>query len=234
MADETEENEEDLVVDENDEYQESKPAPLFNWKRFVYIFLGMLTLMVFIDPDLRFEFGAVLGTVLYPVIGFEGEYPILTLMFGGIIMTIFSTLVRDRFMDWVDMAETQKKVSAFQKELNKARMANQNTKVKKMQELQPEVSSMQMETFKPQMKSMVLTMIVIISIFGWLWMFVQGLPNKSFSVPWQLNANLMKPLIKGCFMPFPQWLGVYVLLSVPLGQMLTVVLKYLDFRKRLP
>lgn len=233
MAEEKEENAEELKI-EDDESQESKPAPLFNWKRFVYIFLGMLTLMVFIDPDLRFELGAMLGTILYPAIGFGGEYPILTLMSGGVIMTIFSTLVRDRFMDWVDMAETQKKVSAYQKELNKARMANQNTKVKKMQELQPEVSSMQMETFKPQLKSMVLTMIVIISIFGWLWNFVGGLPNKSFSVPWQLNANLMKPLIQGCFMPFPQWLGVYVLLSVPLGQMLTVVLKYLDFRKKLP
>ncbi len=233
MAEEKEENAEELKI-EDDESQESKPAPLFNWKRFVYIFLGMLTLMVFIDPDLRFELGAMLGTILYPAIGFGGEYPILTLMSGGVIMTIFSTLVRDRFMDWVDMAETQKKVSAYQKELNKARMANQNTKVKKMQERQPEVSSMQMETFKPQLKSMVLTMIVIISIFGWLWNFVGGLPNKSFSVPWQLNANLMKPLIQGCFMPFPQWLGVYVLLSVPLGQMLTVVLKYLDFRKKLP
>ncbi|MFP3871927.1 MAG: DUF106 domain-containing protein [Candidatus Natronoplasma sp.] len=211
----------------------SSGESIFSLRRFIYIFLGLMALMVMFDRDLRDQMGEALGKVLYPLVGFGGEYPILTLMCVGIIMITFSTLIRDFFIDWVDMAEKQKISNKFRQELMEAKRANKQTKVKKMEKQQEEISKMSMDSFKPQLKSMAITMIVVISIFGWIWQFVGDLPNKTFSVPWALNATLTDPLISGCFMPFPQWIGVYMLISLPFTQVLMVLLKMYDFKKRL-
>lgn len=225
---------EEEIEDEVEEQAPSGPSkPLFSWRRFIYIFLGILAIMVIFDPDLRFTLGGILGTVLYPLIGFDGKYPVLTLICAGVIMISFSTVVRDMFMDWVEMAEIQHKTSKFQKELREAKMANQTTKVKKLEKMQPEISKLSMKTMKPQMKSMAVTMIVIISIFGWIWTFIDSLNNTTFSVPWALNATFTKPMIEGCFMPFPQWIGVYMLISIPLGQLLKVTLNMFEFKRKL-
>ncbi len=192
-----------------------------------------MAVLIMFQPDLRNDLGEALGTVLYPVIGFEGQYPILTLMLAGSIMITFSTLIRDRMMDWVEMAESQKISSKFRKELMEAKRSNKQSRVKKLEKRQEEMNEMSMKSFKPQLKSMAITMVVILIIFGWIWQFIEGLPNETFSVPWALNASFTKPLAEWCFFPFPQWIGVYMLVSLPLTQVLMVVLKMYDFKKRL-
>lgn len=217
---------------EEDTSSQSKNK-IFDLRRFVYIFLGMIVLMMFIDPNLRYEFGGYLGKVLNPLIGFNGQYPVLTLILAGTIMIAFSTTVREFFMNWVEMAKNQKISSAFRKEMMEARKANKQTKLNKLQEQQPEINKLSMKQMKGQLKSMVFTMVVVISIFGWIWMFTSNLSNTTFSVPWSLNANFNRPLIEACFMPFPQWIGVYMLISVPLGQVFMVLLKWKDFKGQL-
>ena len=202
--------------------------PIFNFRRFVYIFLGMLGIMVMFDTNLRESLGNFIGGPLYAVVGFEGQYPVLTLALTGTIMIIFSTLVREMLMDWVEMTEIQKKTSAFNKELMNARMANKTTKVKKLEKMQPEVQQLSMKTMKPQIKSMAITMVVVISIFASLWTFLTDLPNKCYSVPWALNANFL-----GSIGPFPQWIGIYMLVSIPTGQAFRLALQMISFRKRL-
>ena len=224
--------EEEIEEVEEDDSSESQNK-LFDFRRFIYIFLGLIVLMMFIDPDLRYEFGGYLGKVLYPVIGFGGNYPVLTLILAGTIMIAFSTTVREFFMDWVEMAKNQEISNAFRKEMMEARKANKQTKLKKLQEMQPEVNKKSMVSMKGQLKSMVFTMVVVISIFGWIWMFTSDLANTTFSVPWALNANFNQPLIEACFVPFPQWIGVYMLISIPLGQVFMVLLKWYDFKGKL-
>ncbi len=231
MSEESEEVKEAEEKEEAPSRQGGKP--LFDMRRFGYIFLGVILLMVLFNPDLRFQIGRALGSVLYPAIGFNGNYPILTLILAGTMMIAFSTAVRDIFMDWVEMAENQEVSNKFRSELMEAKRANKTTKVKKMEEMQPEISKKSMNMMKPQLKSMVVTMVVIISIFGWIWTFIQGLPNTIYSTPWALNANLQDSIIDACFFPFFQWIGVYMLISVPLGQVFLVLLKIYDFRKRL-
>lgn len=219
--------------DTGEEKSSQSKNKIFDLRRFIYIFLGMIVLMMFIDPDLRYEFGGYLGKVLYPLIGFNSNYPVLTLILAGTIMIAFSTTVREFFMDWVEMAKNQKISSAFRKEMMEARKANKQTKLKKLQDQQAEINKLSMGQMKDQLKSMVFTMVVVISIFGWIWMFTSDLPNTTFSVPWALNANFNQPLIEACFVPFPQWIGVYMLISIPLGQVFMVFLKWYDFKNKL-
>jgi len=228
---------EDLSEGESTENDEEDETPsldksLFSLRRFIYIFMGLLALLIMFDESLRTDLGNALGYVLYPVIGFDGQYPILTLMLAGSIMITFSTVIRDQLMDWVEMAENQKISSQFNKELMEAKRANKQSKVKKMEKRKEEISKLSMKSFKPQLKSMAITMVVILTIFGWIWTFIGDLPNTIFSVPWAFHADLSSQL-PYCFMPFPMWIGVYMLVSLPLTQVLMVVLKMYDFKKRL-
>ncbi len=225
------EDEESTEVDEETETSSSKES-IFNIRRFIYIFMGLLAILIMFDEGLRTDLGKALGEVLYPIIGFEGQYPILTLMLAGTIMITFSTVIRDQLMDWVEMAENQQISSKFNKELMKAKRANKQSKVKKMEKRKEEMSKLQMKSFKPQLKSMAITMVVILTIFGWIWTFIGDLPNTMFSVPWAFHVDLSSQL-PYCFMPFPMWIGVYMLVSLPLTQVLMVVLKMYDFNKRL-
>jgi len=223
--------EESPEVDEKTETS-SPERSVFSIRRFIYIFMGLFALLIMFDESLRTDLGEALGQVLYPVIGFDGQYPILTLMLAGTIMITFSTLIRDQLMDWVEMAENQKISSQFNKELMEAKRSNQQSKVKKMERRKEEMSQLQMKSFKPQLKSMAITMVVILIIFGWIWSFIGDLPNTMFSVPWETHVDLSSQL-PYCFMPFPMWIGVYMLVSLPLTQVLMVVLKMYDFKKRL-
>jgi len=228
-----EEPEKEKSTDIDDETEtSSSDKSLFSMQRFIYIFMGLFALLIMFDEGLREDLGRALGEVLYPVIGFDGQYPILTLMLAGTIMITFSTVIRDQLMDWVEMAENQKISSQFNKELMKAKRANKQSKVKKMEKRKEEMSQLQMKSFKPQLKSMAITMVVILIIFGWIWSFIGDLPNTMFSVPWASHVDLSSQL-PYCFMPFPMWIGVYMLVSLPLTQVLMVVLKMYDFKKRL-
>ncbi len=224
-------DEENETAEGEDETSPQEPVTLFNWKRFGYMFLAILTLMVFIDQELRTALGEAIGRPIFAIAGFDGQYPLITLIVAGTIMIVFSTIVRDLMVDWVEMAEIQKKTSAFNKERMEAKMANKTSKVKKLEKLQPQISQMQMKTMKPQFKSMILTMIVFITVFSAIWTFLEGLPNHTYAVPWALNANLLTYL--GPIAIFPQWILVYILISAPVGQAIRLGLQMVTYKKRL-
>ncbi len=218
-------SEEESVEEESAPEQ---PVKMFNWKRFGYMFLAILTLMVFIDQELRYSLGNAIGRPLFAVVGFDGQYPLVTLIIAGTLMIVFSTVVRDFMVDWVEMAELQKKTAAYNKERMDAKMANKTSKLKKLDKLQPKVSAMQMKTMKPQFKSMILTTIVFISVFAAMWTFLGDLPNDAYATPWEPNARYTNQLLF-----FPQWIIVYILVSAPIGQALRMVLQMLKYKKRL-
>jgi uncharacterized membrane protein (DUF106 family) len=75
---------------------------------------------------------------------------------------------------------------------------------------------------------MPVTMLVIIPIFAWLANFIYlDLSSTSFSVPWAFDASMKSSNV------LPNWVLLYSLLTLPFGQVLTRVLKYFSFRRRL-
>ncbi len=189
--------------------------------------------MIMFDESLREGMAESIDFLLYPLIGFGGEYPILTIVLAGLIMITITTTIRDLMMDWVDMAKKQHIVSKTNKALFEAKRANKQSQIKKLEKKKEENSKKQMQTFLPQLKSMAVTMVIVLVIFGWIWLFVDGLPNTTYSVPWAFNAKLENELPYCLFPHFPQWIGVKMLLSLPFTQVLMVVLKWMDFKKRL-
>jgi uncharacterized membrane protein (DUF106 family) len=185
-------------------------------------------LIVMFNNNLRQGLGKIVGVPLTPLVGFEGHLPILTLLFTGLIMSFFSIIVRHVFVDWVEQARNARITSAFQKELREARVSNNTYKLKKLTELQPQIMAQSLKSSQTQLKLMPVTMLVIIPIFAWLANFVYlDIQSTSFSVPWSFDASMKNSNV------LPNWILLYSLLTLPFGQVLTRVLKYFSFRKRL-
>lgn len=192
------------------------------------LFALMISMLVLFDQNLRQSLGEIVGVGLGPVVGFGGDRPILTLLLTGLLMSFFSIIVRHFFMDWIEQARSARIMSAFQKELREARTSNNTFKLKKLTELQPQMMSQSLKTTQTQFKLMPFTMIVVVPIFAWLANFVYiDVASTTFSVPWAFNVDM-----KGSNV-LPNWVLLYSLLTLPFGQVVTRVLKYYTFGKRL-
>ena len=86
--------------------------------------LMFLMIFVFGNPDISAWLATSIHTVFYPLIGFGGSYPVLTLILAGIVVVFLSSFFQNLFTDWKKMAESQELSKAFQKEMSKERIPN--------------------------------------------------------------------------------------------------------------
>jgi uncharacterized membrane protein (DUF106 family) len=89
----------------------------------------------------------------------------------------------------------------------------------------------QMEMMTTPYKSMAWTLLLFIVIFNWLALLVDvrlaNLGNQWIAVPWSSHVYVNSVYV------FPVWVLLYSLLAIPFGQIITRVLKYVRFRRRL-
>jgi uncharacterized membrane protein (DUF106 family) len=196
--------------------------------RFIMMFMIMLTLLIILNPEMRSALGNGMAVVMNPIIGFNGAYPLMTLLFAGMITSTISILGRHFFVDWVEMARNQKVMTAFNKERREAMMTQNTVKLRRLNEMSPEIMQKGMSQSMNQLKPMAFTMIIIIIIFSWLYSFIGNYAvDPKFSVPWEFNSFLTAVTV------LPHWVMVYALISIPFGQVVTRLLKYFSFKKKL-
>lgn len=192
----------------------------------------LFTMFVAFDPGLRSVLGNGAGAAFNPTIAFGGAYPSVTLLIAGSLTTTISSVTRHLSTDWVRMARVNKQMRAVQKAQMEALRRGNPAKVKKLKELQTKMRQDTMGVQTAQMKPVLFTMVPFIVFFSWLSQFVyvqvvmEG--HDFFAVPWARSASLLP--IYGIF---PAWMLVYILFSIPIGQVVTRTLKLLQFRKRL-
>ena len=212
----------------------ARPALKFNrpsLSRFIMIFLGLLAVWALIDQELGKAFASIANVALMPAIGFGGTLPVLTILLAGMLTTTVSSIIRDHYTNWVKMARTQKTMSAWRKEQMDAVRKGQTTKLEKLKEAQQGFLKDSMEMQTTPLKSMAWTMFMFIVIFTWLRLFVDivllDLGNQWIAVPWSNHVYLNSVYV------FPSWVLLYSLLAIPFGQIITRVLKYIRFKRRL-
>jgi len=203
------------------------PNPQKSVSNFITIFLVLVAVFVLFDPGLREALGTAVGYVLTPLFGFNYQYPVLTLVITGMLMTGLTVLVRHFFTDYVAQAENQKIVSAFNQELRKARQENNTFKTKKLMEQQSAIMQRSMKASTTQLKLMPVTLLIVIPIFAWLAVFIANVHSPIVAVPWSFNVNLTDSTL------LPNWVLLYSVVSIPFGQILSRALRWYDFRKRL-
>lgn len=196
--------------------------------KIMFIMMIVILLVYFIDGDDHI-IGNVLNYGLH-FLDFDGKYPVLTLMIAGVIMSLFTTLLRAFTTDQFEQARSQHMMSEFNAERRKAMMANNTYAMKKLEELQPYMMAKNMETSQKSMKTMPYTMIVIIPLFLWVRYFVYITLSteamRTVLFPWG-SVVLTDVFI------FPIWVFVYMLISVPLGQVISKLIRWHLFKKKL-
>ncbi len=202
---------------------------------FLMVMLGVFTMMVLFDPALRAAVGRGMGYLLGPVVGFDlngdgaGDFPVFTIAAAATITGIFSTVIRHMSTDWMRQAEVQKYMGAFNKEVRKAMKENKQGRVKQLNKMQPEVMKLQNSLMMTQMKQMVVTMLVAISIFTWIWQgFIPDLKRAAVSVPWYANV----PLFDNPYL-LPNWILLYSMFSIVISQIATRIFKVTSFKRTL-
>ena len=179
------------------------------------LMMFFLVLMFFVMPTYGPIIGVYFGYVLEPLIGFSGIYPILTLFCAGVIVITLSSLLTNFFTDWKKMGQSQETSRAFQKEMQEARRQGNDTKVKKLMKMQPEIMRKQTEASGGMMKPMVFLIIFIWPIFMWLRGFLSGMPYFYFTTPWATQVSLFSSPFIG-----QTWLWLYLIFSMIFGQLI--------------
>lgn len=193
--------------------------------------LGVLVIMMVVMVW-REQIGHALNYV-FKYIDFDGKYPVLTLMIAGIVMITLSTVIRSFLSDPISQAKAQHVQSEYNTEMRNARIENNLYKLKKLQEIQPQMMQASMEQSTKMMKLMPVTMLFVIPIYAWIFYFVTFTMGGDttplyINMPWG-QANLMDNLMG--FMP--QWIVIYTLISLPIGQLENKLINYYLFKKRL-
>lgn len=222
----------------------SQQQPMMSNKTMIGMLLVML--IMFAVASFRQYIGGALDFV-FQYIAFDGEYPVITLIIAGVIMITLGTVVRGFLQDPIKMARNQQIQSDFNKEFRQARIENNLFKMKKLQEMQPQITAMTMKQSTDQMKVMPITMLFVVPIYAWVWFFLStGTPddpgkyfcpgNSIFDqwgyvhveMPWcaiNLNGSL--------FLNFPVWIFIYTMISLPIGQIENRLIRLYLLKKEL-
>src|SRR5207249_3783770 len=154
-------------------------------------------------PPVGTAFAAFANVVLFPMFGFGGLLPVLTILLAGLLTTTIGSIIRDRYTNWVKMARTQKVMAAWRKEQMEAMRKGQQTRLSQLKEAQQGFMKDSMEVQTAPMKSMAWTMFMFIVIFTWLRLFVdvvlQDHGNQWIAVPWSNHLFLNSVYL------FPSW-----------------------------
>ena len=191
--------------------------------------LGMLFAMgiMFIIMIYREQVGSYLHFV-FQYIGFDGKYPVSTLILAGLIMTSASSIVRSIMSDPIKMAKNQHIQKQFNQEMRTARLENNLYKTKKLTEQQPKIMAASMSASQDQMKVMPVTMLIVIPIYAWVFYFLNNhVADTLINVPWSQGVELLSSFV------LPSWILIYTLISIPIGQLVNKTVRHLLLKKRL-
>jgi uncharacterized membrane protein (DUF106 family) len=210
--------------------QKSMPQNVPQMPMSKWTMIGMFSTLIIsvATMSFRLQIGSALNFI-FKYIGFNGQYPVLTLIIAGLIMITLGTIVRSYMTDFIGQARNQKIQSEFNKEMKQARLENNLYKLKKLQEEQPKMTAKSMESSTQMMKAMPFTMLFTIPLFAWVWYFLIDAVSPDMHIiamPWGV-VNLMDSLI------VPIWMIIYMMVSIPIGQVENRLVRYLMLNKRL-
>jgi uncharacterized membrane protein (DUF106 family) len=177
----------------------------------LYFVVMILLLFVYTIPTLRTLFAIPMLYILQPVIGFNFEYPLFTILFAAIITGFVNTIARHFFTDYFAMAEMQHKNKKLSQRYREAIRSRNKEEMDAVRQEQSKSMQDSMKLTQQQMKPTFVTLILTVLIFAWLigFMYTSGhLGYTTIASPIG-NGNLMK-----LYYGFYAWIGVYSLFSI--------------------
>ncbi len=191
----------------------------------IYMVISFGSLIVITDATLRSYIGTYLGYVLMPAVGFNYQYPLLTIVLVGVVIGLITSIPRYFFTDWLKMGKMQNRMRAFNKVMSAAYKNQQRDKIQKLQKMRMDMSmeqtSLSMNTMKPLMVFTIFTLLLI----AWLYYFLDQLAYQVIAFPWDFEINVATAHI--WLMPY--WIMVYFFAIMVFGYLTTMIIKIFDF-----
>jgi len=187
------------------------------------LLLMFVMLFIFGDPGISSFIAISLNSFFYPLIGFNGTYPLLTIVIAGTFVVFLSSFFQNLFTDWKKMGESQEITRSFQKEITNARKEGNTNKVNKLMKMQPDIMKRQTEASSGMMKPMFFLFVFIVPIFMWLRFFLGNLYYYYFTVPWGSTISLFDRFL------WQYWLWLYLIFSMVIGQVIRQGLKWISW-----
>jgi uncharacterized membrane protein (DUF106 family) len=216
----------------------ARPAtPTFKISTFVYVFLGMLGLLMLIDTPARNEIATLLGVnagqngPLYLAIGFSSQYLLLTMAIAGAIEMLITALAYNYTTDWVKAAKVQRWSAAFRKVQMDAIRSGKKDRIAALKPHQERLTRLSSEVSIAQFKGMAITWFLLILIYTWIGLLIEDASSAAQTV--NLGGTVVNLYTYHVFGYFPLWFFIFSLYTIPLSLVFRRVLKNYWLRRRL-
>jgi len=195
---------------------------------YMMLIMGVMFFVLFV-PGVRDLLGTIIGYPLDPTIGFDNLYPVLSIIFASMLTTIISTIVRHFMTDYIKMARDQEINKALSKELRDAQKENNLYKMKRLQEMQLEKMGGMSTGMVDQMKPQIFTIFIFIGIYTWLAVLLgDPLTSEYAAFGWSDHFGFFENAVL-----FPNWVLIYMIISMSLSSFLIKMLKLVTFSRKL-
>ena len=188
------------------------------------LMLVMLAFM-FIITGFRTQIGSYMDSVLGPIIGFNGEYPLVTISIASLIIAIANNLLRFKLTDWKSQAK-QQHVSKFMGKIQREALKKNDLKtIEAVRVKQKELTQQNLAQMNSQFKIMPITFAIFIPVLYWLWFFIEEIQYSVVVTPWNQSWDLLASTF------FPNFLWFYMVVSYILSYILQKSFMLIEWRK---
>ena len=224
------------------------PAPQFKISTFIYVFLGMLGLLMIIDTPARNSVACLLGTYsalpagvstactsgggpLYFLIGFGSHYLLLTMAIAGAIEMLITAFAYNYTTDWIKAAKVQKWSAAFRKVQMDAIRSGKKDRIAALKPHQERLTRLSSEVSIAQFKGMAITWFLLILIYTWVGLLIAAAAPVAQTI--SLGGTVVNIYAYKVFGYFPLWFFIFSLYTIPFSLVFRRVLKNYWLRRHL-
>jgi len=200
--------------------REKKRNRIFEWIDTFILSLGfglMLGLFLF-GENFRRSIAEFMSPIFDPIA--ENLPPHIMILLLGLITGLYSSIIQKYLMDWDLIKESQWKIQEFQRILKEAQETENKFLLKRLEEIQPEITELQAKTSRMQLRSMAYVVIITIPLFIWAWFYIANHPHQSITVPLAGSITLTHPVIG----PIQFWIVWYTFSSIGISQIIRKIL----------
>jgi uncharacterized membrane protein (DUF106 family) len=213
------------------------PAPAFKVSTFIYVFLGMLGLLMIIDTAARNQIAMFLGLSpavpgpLYYAIGFGSNHILVTMAIAGALEMLATAFAYNYTTDWIKAAKVQKWSAAFRKVQMDAIRSGKKDRIAALKPHQERLTRLSTEVSIAQFKGMAITWFLLILIYTWIGLVIAAAAVTQQTV--SLGGTMINLYTFKVFNLFPLWFFIFSLYTIPFSLVFRRVLKNYWLRRYL-
>ncbi|MCD4840796.1 MAG: DUF106 domain-containing protein [Methanosarcinales archaeon] len=175
---------------------------------------GMMFGIILLGERFRIQVGEVVQILLGPLPDILPFHIMLFVM--AAITGLYASLIQKYTMDWELMRRVQDQMKNFQKDFREAQLADNQSKVKKMEAERSAMMNDQMQMTKQQFKPMAYISIISLPLFMWAYLYIGEHPDPNLIFPFWGEKSLTGFALG----PIQYWIYWYFICSLPISQII--------------